>query len=68
MADPRALDALRRIERALARIERAAERASPAPEPSPELERLREAHEILRRRVTGAVGQIDQLLAVEEQG
>jgi hypothetical protein len=68
MADPRALDALRRIESALARIESAAERPSPVPEPSPELERLREAHEILRRRVTGAVGQIDRLLAVEEQG
>ena len=68
MADPRALDALRRIESALARIERAADRPSATPGPSPELEQLREAHEILRQRVTGAVGQIDRLLAAGERG
>ena len=66
MADPRALDALRRIDDALARIETAAARPRPAPGPSPELEALREAHELLRRQVTGAVGQIDRLIASGE--
>ena len=69
MADPRALDALRRIEDALARIETAAGRTpSPAPGPSPELEQLREAHERLRRQVTGAVEQIDRMIAAGERG
>ena len=68
MADPRALEALRRIENALARVESAASRPRPAPGPSPELERLREAHETLRRRVSGAVEQIDRLIAAGEPG
>ena len=68
MADPRALDALRRIENALARIETAADRPMPAPGPSPELEQLREAHDRLRERVTGAVGQLDRLIAAGEPG
>ena len=64
MSDERALEALRRVERALARIEAAASRPAPAPEsaPSEEFERLREAHDSLRRRVAGAIGQIDQLI------
>ena len=66
MADPRALDALRRIETALARIEAAADRPPPPPGPSPEFEQLREAHERLRERVTGAVGQLDRLIAAGE--
>jgi hypothetical protein len=66
MADPRALDALRRIDDALARIETAAVRPRPASGPSPELEQLREAHERLRQRVTGAVGEIDRLIAAGE--
>ena len=65
MADQRALDAIGRIERALARIEAAAARpgaaAPPAADPS-ELERLRSAHLALRSRVEGAIGQIDRLL------
>ncbi|WP_129792742.1 hypothetical protein [Sphingosinicella sp. CPCC 101087] len=63
MADPRALQALRRIERACARIEAATARPRPASAPLAELERLREAHERLRQRVSGAVEQIDELLA-----
>ena len=70
MADQRALDALRRIERALARIDAAAERPPPAPQSSDhssdEYRQLREAHDGLRRKVAGAIGQIDELL--ETQG
>jgi hypothetical protein len=64
MPDQRALDAIRRIERALARIEAVADRPSPtAPaEDSAELERLRAAHEALRSRVAGAIGEVDRLL------
>ena len=62
MGDTRALDAIARIERALARIETsartpAAESADPA-----ELTALRDAHRALRARVEGAIGQIDRLL------
>ena len=70
MADQRALAAISRIEQALARIEAVASRpAAPAPGESnaEELERLREAHQALRRRVTGAIGQIDQMLAAGER-
>jgi hypothetical protein len=65
MADQRALDALARIERAFDRIEAAAARPAAAPPPvdqAPEYRRLREAHETLRSRVTGAIGEIDRLL------
>ena len=67
MADDRALEAIRRIEQAFARIEVLATRPMPAPAGGPpeEFERLREAHDVLRRRVTGAIGQIDQLLETE---
>jgi len=66
MADPRALDALRRIERAIARIEAAAERPAPPPQPSQDFDRLRDAHNALRRRVAGAIEQIDGLLETAE--
>lgn len=68
MSDERALEALRRIERAFARIEVAATRPMPAPEgtPSEDFERLREAHDALRRRVAGAIGQIDRLIEAGE--
>ena len=68
MADPRALEAVRRIERALARIEAAASRpASAAPaEPPEDYERLREAHHALRQRVVGAIGEIDRLIETGE--
>ena len=65
MADQRALDAVARIERALARIEAAATRpAPPLPvhEESESFRRLRDAHDALRRQVAGAIGQIDELI------
>ena len=66
-ADQRALDAIRRIERAVARIEAAAERPAPPAGPSEDYEQLREAHDALRRRVAGAIGQIDQLIEAGER-
>lgn len=67
MADPRALDAIRRIEQALARIERASGRPRPAPpaEPPEDYDRLRQAHDALRERVAGAIGEIDRMLETE---
>ena len=65
MSEDRALAAIGRIERALARIEAAAERQSAAPRPDAELRRLREVHEALRGRVEGAIAQIDRLLETE---
>ncbi len=64
MGDQRALDAIARIERALARIEIAATRPVPAAAPTPDEdhERLREAHATLRRAVAGAIGQVDHLI------
>jgi hypothetical protein len=65
MGDARSLDAIARIERALARIETAA-RTSGAHSidmaDSGELAALRDAHQALRTRVEGAIGQIDRLL------
>ena len=66
MSEDRALSAIDRIERALARIEAAAERSSSGPRAEPELRRLREVHEALRGRVEGAIAQIDRLLETAE--
>jgi hypothetical protein len=65
MGDDKALVAVGRIERALARIEAAAARpaASPASDGT-----LREAHEALRGKVETAIRQIDQLLMSAEHG
>ena len=70
MADRRALDAIARIERALARIETASSRArtAAANESAGELERVRQAHQRLKSRVEGAIGQLDRLLETEESG
>ena len=65
MADTRALDAIRRIERALARIETAARRPAPPAEPPEDYGRLREAHDQLRRTVAGAIGEIDRMIETE---
>ena len=63
MADPRALSAIDRMERALARIEAAAAASSSGNTSSDEdMARLREAHSTLRERVEGAVRQIDLLM------
>ncbi len=62
MGDARSLDAIARIERALARIEASARTsASDSTDPA-ELAALRDAHGALRARVEGAIGQIDRLL------
>jgi hypothetical protein len=63
MPDERALLAISRIERALARIEGAAGRTHAVPADDGELEQLRQAHQALRGRVEGAISHIDQLLA-----
>ena len=63
MADQRALAAVRRIERALARVEAIDSTPSPASNGNDEeMERLRSAHDRLRHQVSGAIGQIDKLL------
>jgi hypothetical protein len=68
MADNRAMEAIGRIERALARIETAAMRQpEPAPRDDSELRQLREVHQALRGKVEGAISQIDRLLAAGER-
>jgi hypothetical protein len=64
MSEERALAAIERIDRALARIEAAAQRppAAASPGHEPELRQLRQVHEALRGRVEGAIAQIDRLL------
>lgn len=63
MSEERALAAIERIERAIARVEEASGRRPTAPRDEPELRNLREVHEALRGRVEGAIAQIDRLLA-----
>ena len=65
MGDARSLDAIARIERALARIEAASRRPAPSSSDPAELSTLRDAHQALRARVEGAIGQIDRLLDAE---
>jgi hypothetical protein len=66
MTDERALAALERIERALARIQDATNRGPPARDDG-ELIKLREVHQALRGKVEGAISQIDRLLATAER-
>jgi hypothetical protein len=66
MADDGAINAVARIERALARIEAAAAR-QPEPRDDSELRQLREVHQALRTKVEGAISQIDRLLAAGEK-
>jgi GTP1/Obg family GTP-binding protein len=65
MADQRALAAIDRIERAIARIEAAAARPA-APADDSELQRVSAAHRALRGRVESAIAQIDRLLETAE--
>ena len=66
MADERALAAIQRIERALARIDASASRPQPGPSTdSEDLKELRDVHHALRAKVEGAIGQIDRLLEAE---
>ena len=66
MADQRALDAVARIERALARIEAAAARPAPSGDDE-EHHRLQARHDAMRSRVTGALAQLDALIAAGER-
>jgi hypothetical protein len=66
MVDQRALDAAHRIEQALARIEAAAARPAPAGE-SGEHRDLQARHDAMRGRVTGALAQLDALIAAGER-
>ena len=66
MADARALDAVNRIERALARIEAAATRPAAPVQDSADYRRLTSAHEALRREVAEVVGEIDALIGGEK--
>jgi hypothetical protein len=66
MAEQRALDAVARIERALARIEAAAVRPAPIGE-SQDHHRLQARHDAMRGRVTGALAQLDALIGAGEQ-
>jgi hypothetical protein len=64
MQDQRIAAALARIDQALDRIDRSVAAGAGA---AGEAVRLRRAHELLRRRVEGAIGEIDRLLAEPEQ-
>ena len=67
MADIRAMEAIDRLERALARVEAAAARR-PEPEPrDDELIQLRQVHQTLRSKVEGAISQIDRMLEAGER-
>jgi hypothetical protein len=71
MGQERALAAIERIERSLARLEAAAARPvrpPPPPAHSEPDERLSAAHAGLRFKVEAAIAQIDALLATEEAG
>ena len=68
MEDQRALKALSRIERAVARIEAAAEaRGKTGQADQAELEALRTAHGRLRGRVERAIAELDELIAEREE-
>lgn len=67
MAYDKAMQAIGRIERALARIEAAATTDRAPPRDDRELLSLRQAHQALRGKVEGAIAQIDQLLAAGER-
>ena len=67
MADDRALRAIERIERALARIEAAASKPPEPPKDGEELRRLRDVHQALRGKVEGAILEIDRMLAERER-
>ena len=65
MADERALAAISRIERALARIEAASVAGRPPAADPDELRRSATSHHALRAKVEGAIAQIDRLLEAE---
>ena len=59
MTDERLAQAIRRLDRALARVEAASERA--AAKPDPETAKLLRRHELLRERTREAITAIDRL-------
>lgn len=65
MADERALKAIERIEKALARIDVSASRPRPAEQSHGELTQLKKQHQALRHKVETAISQIDRLLETE---
>jgi hypothetical protein len=65
MGDERALAAIARIDRALARIEASSRKPGGHSADPAELIDLRAAHQTLRTRVEGAIGQLDRLLESE---
>ena len=68
MADIRAMEAVDRLERALARVEAAAARkAEPERPDESELIQLRQVHQSLRSKVEGAISQIDRMLEASER-
>lgn len=68
MADEKAMQAIGRIEAALARIELVADMPREAPaHDDGELIALRQVHQALRGQVEGAIAQIDQLLTANER-
>lgn len=68
MSDPRAQEALSRIEQAVARLETVLSKAGNRPGNEPEeFRRLQAAHEALRSRVAGAIGQIDRIIESGER-
>ena len=67
MSDDRAIEALERIERALARVEAAASKPPERPKDDEELLRLREVHQSLRGKVEGAISEIDRMIAARER-
>ncbi len=68
MADIRAMEAIDRLERALARVEAAAAKKSgPEPRSDSELIELRQVHQALRSKVEGAILQIDRMLEAGER-
>ena len=64
--DQRARAALSRIDRAVSRIDSALEAEPARASETAELERLRAAHQLLRRRVEAAIGEIDALSGAGE--
>jgi hypothetical protein len=68
MADIRAMEAIDRLERALARVEAAAgNRPEPEARNDNELIELRQVHQTLRSKVEGAISQIDRMLEAGER-
>jgi len=68
MGQERALAAIARIERSLARLEADAARPASPPSPPQVDERLTAAHAQLRGKVEAAIAQIDALLETAEAG